>query len=86
MAIHTMSIDGNLTMSFDRPIVVPQIFLDMVVDSRRSLDSEEFSFHDLVELYVISSIHEEGSEATVIEDYHLTRFTETAFDIQVDFK
>ena len=87
LSIHSMFKDGNLTMMFSSPVIVPKLFKDAVVDSQqRKLARNEFSFHDIVELFVISTFHEEGSDATEIEDYQLTRFTERAFDIQVSFK
>ena len=79
-----MTKDGNLTVMFSYPVIVPDLFKFAVVDPIRLLS--KFSIKDFVELYVISTFLDEKSDATEIIDYRLTRFTERAFDIQVIFK
>ena len=76
-----MSIDGNLTLAFSRPLVIPQVLQDLVVEPERELNTNYLTIKDLIDLFVMSSVHDWGSDATYIEDYQLTRFTERAFDI-----
>ena len=55
-----MSKDGNLTVLFDRSIVIPEVFKNLVVDNkRRSLAENDFTFHDVVEIFVISTFHDD---------------------------
>ena len=72
-------------MSFNRPFIVPKMFTDAVVDVRRNLDDDTLKASDIIEIFVISPIYDDDSAATKINDYHLTRFTDLAFDIQIMF-
>ena len=86
MSVHSMFKDGNLTITFNRPVVIPTIF-DEAVKSGRSLRAERaFRTQDVIDLYVKSSIYDPDSEAIRIDDYYLTRINEKALDIQVMFK
>ena len=76
-----MSKSGNLTMTFNRPFVVPEVFKDAVVDVRRNLGEETMKASDFIEIFVNSPINEDEDDAMKIDDYHLTRFTDMAFDI-----
>ena len=69
LAIHSMSIDGNLTFVFSRPLVIPQVLLDLVIDRRRELSTSDLTLHDFIEIFVMSSIHDVGSDSILIEDY-----------------
>ena len=68
-------------MTFNRPFVVPEVFKDAVVDVRRNLGEETMKASDFIEIFVNSPINEDEDDAMKIDDYHLTRFTDMAFDI-----
>ena len=72
-------------MTFNRPYLVPEIFKDAIVDLRRSIAEERLKASDFIEIFINSSVEEEDGEGMRINDYHLTRFTEMAIDIQIMF-
>ena len=97
----TLSATGNLTISFNKPIIIPPILVDTVTvtNTTRLLtdveseadeddDSQEYYYHikDVIELSVESSFYEEGSNDILISNYTLTRMTERELDIFINFK
>ena len=76
-----LSAYGNLTISFNKPIIVPPLRVDPYKSKiNRRLDNK----HDIKEVMwfkVNSEIYDEDSEETKIEDYYLTRMDERAMDI-----
>ena len=76
-----MSKSGNLTLAFNRPFEVPEVYKDAVVDVHRNLGEQVMEASDFIEIFVNSPINEEDAEAMNIDDYYLTRFTDMAFDI-----
>ena len=81
LGVYSMSKSGNLTMVFNRPFEVPELFIDSIISQQRNLDEDMLKASDFMELFVLSSVHDDESSAMRIDDYHLTRFTEMAFDI-----
>ena len=72
-------------MTFNRPYIVPEIFKDAIVDLKRNLGDESLKASDFIEIFVNSPISVDDVEGAKINDYHLTRFTDMAIDIQVIF-
>ena len=76
-----MSRSGNLTFTFNRPFVVPKLFKDAVIEEKRSLADDQLKATDFLEIFVLSSVFDEESSATRVNDYYFTRFTDMAFDV-----
>ena len=77
-----MSPYGNLTISFNKPIILPPVRVDPL--KSRLLDDDEKLEYDIKEVIgfkVNSEFYDERSDETNIEDYYLTRLEEHSLDI-----
>ena len=45
-----------------------------------------YTIEEVLDLQVVSSFYEDGEPEIEISDYNLTRLTEYAFDLQVEFR
>ena len=88
--INDFTTTGNLTISFNKPIILPP--LEIIPDETRRLEEhstaeafQRYSIKDVLQLSVESSYHDQGEPEISIEDYRLTRLTEKAMDVQIDF-
>ena len=91
--MRSLSPTGNLTIAFNKPLILPPIRVDyftQVTNSSateaRLLQEEEvrayqYDIKDVVDLKIESSFHVDDSSIIKIKDYNLTRLTETAIDI-----
>ena len=77
-----MSPYGNLTISFNKPIILPPVRIDPL-KSRLLYDAEklEYDIKEVIGFKVNSEFYDERSDETNIEDYYLTRLEEHSLDI-----
>ena len=88
--IYDFTPTGNLTITFNKPIILPPI--EMISDQNRRLEEnstenafQRYQIKDVLQLSVESSYHDQDDPEISIEDYRLTRLTEKAMDVQIDF-
>ena len=81
---------GNLTITFNKPIIVPQIRVDSDILStyQRLLANEKNKGYDITEIigFKVNSEFDDESDKTNIDYFNLTRIDERALDIQIQFK
>ena len=91
-SVQSLSPTGNLTIAFNKPLILPPIRVDdysQVTNSsatearllQEEVSSYKYDIKDVVDLKIESSFHTEDSSIIKIKDYNLTRLTETAMDI-----
>ena len=78
---------GNLTITFNKPIIVPQIRVDSDILStyQRLLANEKNKGYDITEIigFKVNSEFDDESDKTNIDYFNLTRLDERALDIQI---
>ena len=81
---------GNLTISFNKPIIVPQIRVDSDILSynQRVLANEKNKGYDITEIigFEVNSEFDDEIEKNPIDYFNLTRLDERALDIQIQFR
>ena len=80
----SLSDTGNLTIVFNKPVYLPPIEIYQLDEKIRFLESS-YTIQEVLSVSVDSAFHENDSPETRIDDYKLTRMTETAMDVQIDF-
>ena len=92
--VYDISATGNLTIVFNKPILIPFITMTSGPNARRLEDEDAtieinspyyYKIEDLIELKIESDFYTDESEEIGIKNYTLTRITERALDIQIQF-
>ena len=78
--VTSISPTGNLTITFNKPIVVPPIRVYPVSPKRRQMQ-RMFEIEEVLAIYIESDFYESDSEAIQVDGYQLTRMTEMAMDV-----
>lgn len=93
-SVLSLSPTGNLTIGFNKPIILPPIRVDNAtqpqsINETRLLQADvvspQYEIQDIIDLSVESSFHEQESDSIRISHYNLTRMTNTRIDIQIEF-
>ena len=73
-----------LTIKFNHEMLIPP-YLRANEDGSRSNLTAEFKAESILNLNVLSTIHEDDSEWIVIESFHIDRYDGRTLTIQVNF-
>ena len=79
-----MSPTGNMTITFNKPIMMPPIKVKDTYAQKRQLQ-RMFEIEEVLAIHVESDFYDSRSSEIEIEGYELTRLTELAMDVQVNF-
>ena len=89
--IYDITKAGNLTIVFNKPIILPPI--ELFEESKRQLQevvlgrsdspqrNRNYSLSQVLTIYLESSFYDDDSKEIEVLNYNLTRLTPTAFDV-----
>ena len=94
--VYEVSPTGNLTITFNKPIIVPKIVIyenrtigfgeRMLISDEEELDIKDYwNIEDVIELWVESDYYSEEEEEIRIYDFTLTEISSTTIKIKLNF-